>query len=1023
MEPKLGLEVTDFSSAEAGFHPRILTDGDPVSDGWRSEPNCKLPQFIIFKIIGGMAKIKAFQFVTHEFLIARKLYIYSSKTHDTTSSRTKWKLHGFLRLNDNKLSGYKARERKTIQMRSEATHLKLEFHELIKNEKNTKLQVGLSSVVLFGQLISPEASPASFEPKDPVRRSFGPGEALPATEATPNPTPRERLPVKHSKKYKKKRRRVRPSPSISPSTTPQPPPAPPVEAPPSPPPKPEPESEQSIHITKPVPVLRRNRDYMSVYTRIEASVAALDKAKAEAVETEDYKAAGRAKAIMNKILDIAAVLEALELQKIQAVKEEDFGAAHTLKEEIQKLRALVNRPHEEVVKNFAEDLFGQQLRRNTAAKPSKPKRTHPPSQPTDSASVPAPTPSSAGGGGAGLQGLGPESIPNIAPNMLEIDADGERGIKPMGQDQTVYELTMEEKAEMERKLAARASVRKPKKMSKQERAAARRAAEAIRKIRGDKTPKKSSTPTERAPKSSPAKPRGPPARLQQSSPPDNDSDSLAFKYDADDLPELDSRISSDKDVRNILLLFPEAFVRAIISKKPLAVKQAVKFASAALNHVQRGGDPAEIEGLSDQILDDPKAALLSACIGVYQFLSKANNSVLFAQNFVLLTALLPYLAENKHSKERVVISCSSHVSDGQPRLRNLSSEQLLMLSEMGDAAMVVKIVGSPTATLKAGGGPQGAKLQKHLEYRGAVLCRLIDKYGLKGNGQGGVIPASLFTPFLNLSIDSTKAQGAREALLALLTRIHVSEQGPDIVRSVASRTDYKVFLTGLEKRLAEADTTAGRPVQLVLGRDMNFFPAKGVVPAHLSGIVGQAVPEKPKTASGRALPQPPPSRPPATAPVAAPASADAFASEEEEEEEEGYLPGMCRFCFWKPPPDLSPEALTEALHRHIITDCPCCIPCPACERIIEIPCLPEHMVVECAANHNANPSVHFSLCPKCRLAFPDAEIEAHIASCAVELDEGFILCPLCHKIIEDGEEALAHYADFPGCHLNPRTTK
>ena len=102
-------------------------------------------------------------------------------------------------------------------------------------------------------------------------------------------------------------------------------------------------------------------------------------------------------------------------------------------------------------------------------------------------------------------------------------------------------------------------------------------------------------------------------------------------------------------------------------------------------------------------------------------------------------------------------------------------------------------------------------------------------------------------------------------------------------------------------------------------------------------------------------------------------------------------------------------------------DCPCCLPCPACERIVEIPCIPEHMVVECVANHVPNASRHFNLCPKCRMVFCDEDIAAHVAQCKVSIDEESILCPLCGVLLRDGDEALSHFADPPYCPKNPRS--
>ncbi|GIQ80751.1 hypothetical protein KIPB_001595 [Kipferlia bialata] len=132
------------------------------------------------------------------------------------------------------------------------------------------------------------------------------------------------------------------------------------------------------------------------------------------------------------------------------------------------------------------------------------------------------------------------------------------------------------------------------------------------------------------------------------------------------------------------------------------------------------------------------------------------------------------------------------------------------------------------------------------------------------------------------------------------------------------------------------------------------------------------------------------------------------------EEEGGFPVGMCHFCLYQSKDE-------SDLRRHLLVDCPCLCCCPACERVVETPCLPEHMVAECAANQDPNTPVHFDLCPKCRQMIPDILVQDHVSNCTVVLTDIQVMCPLCNELLKDGEDALTHYTEGRGCRANPRT--
>jgi len=93
--------------------------------------------------------------------------------------------------------------------------------------------------------------------------------------------------------------------------------------------------------------------------------------------------------------------------------------------------------------------------------------------------------------------------------------------------------------------------------------------------------------------------------------------------------------------------------------------------------------------------------------------------------------------------------------------------------------------------------------------------------------------------------------------------------------------------------------------------------------------------------------------------------------------------------------------------------------CPACQQVIEISTLYDHLLVECEENTEGR----FRRCERCGEVIPGDQWDAHSRdqSCTpAQPPEVANRCPLCHVDIEpEAEGWLKHLLD-QGCPKNPR---
>ncbi|KAH0569792.1 Glycine-, glutamate-, thienylcyclohexylpiperidine-binding protein [Spironucleus salmonicida] len=121
---------------------------------------------------------------------------------------------------------------------------------------------------------------------------------------------------------------------------------------------------------------------------------------------------------------------------------------------------------------------------------------------------------------------------------------------------------------------------------------------------------------------------------------------------------------------------------------------------------------------------------------------------------------------------------------------------------------------------------------------------------------------------------------------------------------------------------------------------------------------------------------------------------------------------MCQFCLFQ----CKTSNILE-MHKHLLLECPCCGICPGCHQLIEIPCLPDHLLHSCSNSEQFN----VLECKKCLCAVDKTQLSEHLKECQFALKGEESVCPLCGAVLKDGEDALVHYSDG-GCNANPRTS-
>jgi len=145
------------------------------------------------------------------------------------------------------------------------------------------------------------------------------------------------------------------------------------------------------------------------------------------------------------------------------------------------------------------------------------------------------------------------------------------------------------------------------------------------------------------------------------------------------------------------------------------------------------------------------------------------------------------------------------------------------------------------------------------------------------------------------------------------------------------------------------------------------------------------------------------------------AASAATGGRHEQEEEEMEAEDVCNFCGLRDPQFVENE---ENLDLHYWQSCPMLTSCKLCEQVIEIATLHEHMITECESG------IKHLQCTKCQVPVPVEQMRAHQGSSQCQRSggkRGGEKCPLCLAPIGVGPTPWKqHLLTFPGCPQNPR---
>lgn len=145
IKQKLKFRVTEVTSQEEGYPVTELLNHTPFSKGWQSSRFCDYPQEITFEF-PTYVRIKQLQFLSHQYKISSKIEIFILNP----KINKKYKKIGYLCLDSNEKSNFRARELKSVNIDYECLKIKIALERCYVNQLNNFIQVGLIAFNALG---------------------------------------------------------------------------------------------------------------------------------------------------------------------------------------------------------------------------------------------------------------------------------------------------------------------------------------------------------------------------------------------------------------------------------------------------------------------------------------------------------------------------------------------------------------------------------------------------------------------------------------------------------------------------------------------------------------------------------------------------------------------------------------------------------------------------------------------------------------------------------------------------------
>lgn len=136
---KLGFRVVFAASEDVDYPAAELNYHSPQTKGWQSARFCEFPQEIGLAFADGVVNISQIQLLSHQSKIATRIELFVG-TGDGYFDATFTRL-GYLSLDSNERTQYKARELKSVYIRARGAFLKLVIHKCYANPQNLFNQV------------------------------------------------------------------------------------------------------------------------------------------------------------------------------------------------------------------------------------------------------------------------------------------------------------------------------------------------------------------------------------------------------------------------------------------------------------------------------------------------------------------------------------------------------------------------------------------------------------------------------------------------------------------------------------------------------------------------------------------------------------------------------------------------------------------------------------------------------------------------------------------------------------------
>ena len=140
---KLKYRLVSYSSQDPQHPITDLINNFSETEGWQSIRFCDYPQEITIQFLSPVT-LKQIQFLSHHYKITSKIEImtYLPELWDPTANNNiKFKKLGYLTLDKNQGSNYKARELKSIFLEAPCSYMKLIMHKNHANKFNVFNQV------------------------------------------------------------------------------------------------------------------------------------------------------------------------------------------------------------------------------------------------------------------------------------------------------------------------------------------------------------------------------------------------------------------------------------------------------------------------------------------------------------------------------------------------------------------------------------------------------------------------------------------------------------------------------------------------------------------------------------------------------------------------------------------------------------------------------------------------------------------------------------------------------------------